>query len=215
MNLDSVNPFDLPFVPLRDRKNLPAVSGIYFVISRREILYVGQSKNILIRWLSHSIYDLALPYVTPVIAWLPAKSEFLDEYENYFISRLKPFFNYDPSTKRRSKYRYSVCKEPPRMYRYVLPKPYDWSKHRYGRDWSLRVVLASQRVTRIKLQAELRDRFSIKVSSAKLRQWCNADSIPSDIDMTIVDAIVSVVGCHPEELVSRKKLKGESDSVAA
>ena len=95
MNLDSVNPFDLPCVRLRDRSCLPNGAGIYFVLSgNATVLYVGKAIGIKSRWQQH--HRLAefrsLPDVT--IAWLEVKSvDSLSDIERALICRFRPSLN--------------------------------------------------------------------------------------------------------------------------
>lgn len=50
----TVNPFDLPFVPLANYSKLPSTPGIYFAIDALGVIqYIGESTNLSQRWRSH------------------------------------------------------------------------------------------------------------------------------------------------------------------
>ena len=54
MNPEKIRLNELPFVPLDQRIELPEKPCIYFVLTpEEEILYIGRSRNLRLRWLSH------------------------------------------------------------------------------------------------------------------------------------------------------------------
>ena len=53
INPSQLNLSSLPSVPLCDRKQLPATSGIYFALSGGTVQYIGRSVNIRQRWADH------------------------------------------------------------------------------------------------------------------------------------------------------------------
>ena len=54
MHIESLDIKSLPRVRLSDRRNLPDVPGVYFVVDDRDIVYyIGRSKSIASRWGSH------------------------------------------------------------------------------------------------------------------------------------------------------------------
>lgn len=64
------------------------ICGIYFLVSSGEIVYVGQSVNILVRLGAH-IKEKEFDS----IAYLPAEAHELDFVESYFIHALRPRLN--------------------------------------------------------------------------------------------------------------------------
>ena len=51
---NSVNPLNLPSVPLEERSNLPITPCIYFAINSQGVIqYIGRSKNPRQRWKGH------------------------------------------------------------------------------------------------------------------------------------------------------------------
>lgn len=58
----------LPSVALKDRNELPAGSGIYFVVSGDAVLYIGRSKRLRQRW--HRQRGALNAYANVYIHWL-------------------------------------------------------------------------------------------------------------------------------------------------
>ena len=89
-----VNPFTLPFVSLRDKRFLPSKPGLYFVIDGANLLYVGRSKDLNVRWKSHHRYkQVAAMTKNPMITFLDVEDEKLLWVERTLINRLKPLLN--------------------------------------------------------------------------------------------------------------------------
>ena len=77
---DQINPLDLPFVPLKQRNDLPETPAVYFVISEEaEILYIGQAINLRNRWItaeqvtSPSLATDGAGYISRIPVVLPRK----------------------------------------------------------------------------------------------------------------------------------------------
>ena len=64
-------------------------SGIYFLIYRGEIVYVGQSRNVETRIASHSEHDVEFD------SWSALECELqdLDDWESHYQQKFKPKFN--------------------------------------------------------------------------------------------------------------------------
>ncbi len=89
-----INPFSLPFVSLINYKQLPEASGIYFVTSNDEILYIGISTNIRNRWVGHHRKSELNIYNDVKIHWyLLDDKKALPELEAKLIKTLKPKLN--------------------------------------------------------------------------------------------------------------------------
>ena len=68
INPETLDLTTLPSLPLSDRKLLPVVSCIYFAMSNGIVQYIGRSKNLQQRWMTHHhIEDLG---TDSHIAWL-------------------------------------------------------------------------------------------------------------------------------------------------
>lgn len=62
--------------------------GVYFLISKGDVVYVGQSKNVHVRINRHvvdKVFDVAL--------YLPVAAPDLDRVEAHWINKLKPKYN--------------------------------------------------------------------------------------------------------------------------
>ena len=90
----------MPIISIRSIDNLPEVSGIYKVIdfrSNKQVIYVGQSKNIRNRWEKHEKltkflcdgYDLDSLF----IEWIEVLEENLNSAESLAIRFYKPKYN--------------------------------------------------------------------------------------------------------------------------
>lgn len=86
----------LPSVSFKERKKLPSVMGVYFVLDGENLLYIGCSKNIRRRWANgHHRLEWINKYSNqPSIYWLDDSSlEFLKWIERELIKKLNPRFN--------------------------------------------------------------------------------------------------------------------------
>lgn len=93
----SLDPLQLPFVSLAERRQLPTCAAIYIAIdANHRILYVGKAKNLAERWKNHHrLYKLQeIDKESPVrIAWQPWNIEDLDEAEKSLIINFHPLLN--------------------------------------------------------------------------------------------------------------------------
>jgi len=95
IDIERVNPFLLPSVPVEKRSDLPDIAAIYFALSETgKVLYVGKAPYLRKRWISyhHQLASLeTFPYVR--ITWLAvghiAPHRFL-ALEGRFIDRFAP-----------------------------------------------------------------------------------------------------------------------------
>lgn len=76
----------IPCSSIRDWPIEPKICGIYFLIERDRIMYVGLSINIPRRIVQH--LDGGVP--SERVAWFEAPEFYLKEIEAYYIQRLKP-----------------------------------------------------------------------------------------------------------------------------
>lgn len=50
----SIDIAKLSSLPLADRKRLPKCAACYLVLEGEQVVYIGQAKNLLVRWQSHN-----------------------------------------------------------------------------------------------------------------------------------------------------------------
>ncbi|EKQ70352.1 GIY-YIG domain-containing protein, putative endonuclease [Leptolyngbyaceae cyanobacterium JSC-12] len=91
--INEVNITELPKVAVSNRSNLPEVAGVYFVLGRTEILYIGMSTNIKDRWRRHHKLEFLVDKRDVHIAWLEASTNGLRELENKLINKYDPILN--------------------------------------------------------------------------------------------------------------------------
>ena len=78
---------------IRDLKKLvlpPRICGVYFLIDGQDVVYVGQSADVVRRVNEHHDRDRK---TFETAMYLPCSLGELDELEEYFINTLKPRFN--------------------------------------------------------------------------------------------------------------------------
>ena len=95
MNTAAIDPLKLPTISLSQRKHLPPVCAVYFVLHENEVVYIGRSNVLKQRWESHHRLKEfnSLPGEVRV-AWLICDSpEFMDELEKLMIAQFKPWMN--------------------------------------------------------------------------------------------------------------------------
>jgi hypothetical protein len=75
---------------------LPRVPAIYFVLEDEEIVYIGQTKNLLVRWRNHHITANFVGTVGKIsIAWLQSQNtELLKVIEQTLIDAVQPRLNH-------------------------------------------------------------------------------------------------------------------------
>lgn len=94
IDFDNLTPFQLDSVNIEDKDNLPEESGIYFVIDKSNIYYIGMSLNLQKRWYDHhkqqeldSLSNLRISYLD----CLP--KHYLKNIESALIEHFKPKLN--------------------------------------------------------------------------------------------------------------------------
>lgn len=92
---ESLDIASLPSLPLSDRRRLPDVSAVYLVLEEEIVIYVGQSRSLLNRWLSHDKLKKFKSRVTPLrVAWLECSEiTLLHEIETALIAWFEPELN--------------------------------------------------------------------------------------------------------------------------
>lgn len=96
IDVELIDPFSLPLVTLEEREKLPKVCGIYFAISKAEILYIGKSVDLRYRWRNHHRTYQLQTYGNVIIAWLDLsdlEGQGLEHLEGECILRFKPLLN--------------------------------------------------------------------------------------------------------------------------
>jgi len=91
-----IDPHLLPSVALKDRRNLPDESGIYFAITPTEVLYIGQARRLVMRWsgVMHHRYRYLSTIKDVRIAWLAIDNiSLLDTVESDCIDYFSPVLN--------------------------------------------------------------------------------------------------------------------------
>jgi len=82
---------DLPCIPITDLHLLPVESGLYFVINQDHlILYIGQTKSLLTRWMTHHRRKLYLDDPSLKLAWILVPITDLIDTEEAFITYFNP-----------------------------------------------------------------------------------------------------------------------------
>jgi hypothetical protein len=99
LSLLELNPLSLPFIDSANLDKLPSLSAVYFVIVENEIVYIGKSTDLNIRWNKY------LHHVTPQIEgefkvhWLPTDKKTLGFVETLLIELHEPKLNKSVSVK--------------------------------------------------------------------------------------------------------------------
>lgn len=96
MDVETINPLALPYLPLLERQNLPECPAIYFVLERERILYIGRSNNLRQRWMSHHRYNELEKMAGDIrLAWLECSDRsLLPEIERALIKHFQPPLNH-------------------------------------------------------------------------------------------------------------------------
>jgi len=85
---------ELPSLPLDERKRLPDMAAIYFVLADDTVLYIGQSISLRQRWLAHHRLAQLNARGGCRIAWLTVDdASLLDELERACIAYFNPVLN--------------------------------------------------------------------------------------------------------------------------
>lgn len=96
IEVETVNPFQLPVCPVPQRSQLPSIGAIYFVISKNgDLLYIGQTGNLKTRWHKHECgINLESPKETN-ITWLAVEDlQQRIKLERLLIQKFKPPLNW-------------------------------------------------------------------------------------------------------------------------
>lgn len=125
MNTRLIDPFKLPTISLSQRKHLPLVCAVYFVLHDNKVVYVGKATVLRQRWDSHHrIKEFKKISGEVRIAWLICDSpELIDELEKSMIARFEPSMN-------GSKVEYAT----PRKTIYLEPKTLEALKQRANKE---------------------------------------------------------------------------------
>jgi hypothetical protein len=92
---DPFDPASLPSVPFTERKSLPAVTGVYFVLAADgSVAYIGKARSIRGRWQIHHREYHVSKMEGASIAWLELPSEEVAlAVERQMIDRFRPPLN--------------------------------------------------------------------------------------------------------------------------
>ena len=94
LNPSDIDPLSLPSVALEDRCQLPTEPCIYFAIdSQGTVQYVGQSRNVRLRWAGHSQKQHLKKMDGVRIAYLQVQSNLLKGFEEILIEKYCPPLN--------------------------------------------------------------------------------------------------------------------------
>ena len=95
MNVETINPFELPSLPLNNYLQLPSYQAIYFVFSEDEIAYIGKTKNLTQRLKAHNRRKQFTKMGDKTrIAWLECSDmQLLGQIETALINYFKPRLN--------------------------------------------------------------------------------------------------------------------------
>lgn len=101
----SINPESLNAMPFKQRSNLPQKAGVYLCIDEinEEVYYIGQTKNLRRRLVSHNKNMQFKQIKNLRIAYVFLDVEKLQDFEKALIKRFNPLFNRDHTSRRRSK----------------------------------------------------------------------------------------------------------------
>ena len=81
----------IPFVFLKKKKLLPEISAIYIATDKKNNpLYVGMSRNVKKRWVSHSHIKILKKNKLKKIYWIPCVIDNLRKTESEYIKLLDP-----------------------------------------------------------------------------------------------------------------------------
>ena len=95
MNATDIDPLTLPSLCLSQRKQLPSICAVYFVLYENEVIYVGKSNALMQRWSTHHrLKELNSLSGEVRIAWFIVDNpQFLDQLEKLMIAHFKPWMN--------------------------------------------------------------------------------------------------------------------------
>ena len=93
MKISDIDPFSLPSVLLQNRAYLPNTGGVYFVIEKALILYIGQTSNLQKRWRTHHRLPQLNGKKEVLISWLECRENERFELERDLIRLHSPLLN--------------------------------------------------------------------------------------------------------------------------
>ncbi len=97
---NTINPLTLPSLALAPRRKLPHCSAIYFVLDGDQVVYIGQTNSLLLRWQAHHKLKECKSLKNPRIAWIEISDKTLAwEIEVALIDWFKPCLNGEPLPK--------------------------------------------------------------------------------------------------------------------
>ena len=83
----------LPALPYEYRDALPDTSGVYLVMAKDEVLYVGATKSINKRFKAHENKHYFYKAGNPIIIWLECDAARRHQVEQGLIRCFNPFLN--------------------------------------------------------------------------------------------------------------------------
>jgi predicted GIY-YIG superfamily endonuclease len=88
---------ELPNISLVDKRHLPSCQCVYLVCQDDQVLYIGQSLNLVNRWKQHHHYATLKVMEDVKIAWIEISDRsLLREIESALIEWFKPTLNKNP-----------------------------------------------------------------------------------------------------------------------
>jgi predicted GIY-YIG superfamily endonuclease len=93
--LTMINLADLPSIPWEDRKSLPHIPAVYFVISKNsEVIYIGSTYDICNRLNNHNVKKGFKLYEVCTIRYITSEDKsLLIDTESKMIKHFKPVLN--------------------------------------------------------------------------------------------------------------------------
>lgn len=94
IDLESFDLATLPSLLLEEKNQLPSSIGVYFVVTGDQLLYIGRSRNLFVRWKAHNRLRQLSQYTDVRIHWLELNSIPLSvQIEEALINHFEPEFN--------------------------------------------------------------------------------------------------------------------------
>ncbi|MCC5609894.1 helix-turn-helix domain-containing protein [Nostoc sp. CHAB 5834] len=93
-NIQQIKPLKLPSLSLTDKRSLPSIRCVYFVLEGDEVVYLGRSTDLRFRWRQHHRYNDLKQLSDVRIAWLEVSDTWiLQEIEMALIAWFEPKLN--------------------------------------------------------------------------------------------------------------------------
>jgi excinuclease UvrABC nuclease subunit len=84
----------LPSRSYSQKRKLPMISAVYIIICEYDIVYIGKSLNLFMRFRAHDkVHNLLELYGDFEIAWIECEADRLVELEKRLVSHFKPPLN--------------------------------------------------------------------------------------------------------------------------